>query len=258
MAVSDPNNPAAPAAKARPSSVTISSYLLFLVAAVFALGAIVSLSTLGTVSDVYRDAYAGTDLEGTEGVVTAFGVGGAVLQLLFAAAFVALGLFNNRGRNASRIVTWVFGALGLCCAGLGVGGSAVGNMGATGSTGDAPSGAEVTEMMNEALPGWVEPVGMITNVIALIALLVAVVLLALPPSNEFFRKPQAAWEPPVPGGTYPGYPPAPQGGAPGYPTQGGEPGYPPPGGAPGQPPPGGDPGYPPPPGDPSGPNPPNR
>ena len=48
-------------------------------------------------------------------------IGGAVVQLLFAAGFVVLGLLNSRGRNASRITTWVIGGLGVCCAGINLG-----------------------------------------------------------------------------------------------------------------------------------------
>lgn len=241
--MSDPNNPAAPAAKTRPGSVTISSYLLFLVAAIFVINSIISLSTMGTASDVVRDAYAGTSMEGSEGFVTAFTAVGVVLNLLLAAAFVVLGLFNNRGRNGSRITTWVLAVIGVCCTGLGLGDNALNSMN-TGSAGEGPSSAELADRLNEAMPGWVGPVETLLNVIALIALLAAVVLLALPPSNEFFRKTKAAWEPPVPGAAYPGYPQSPQGGEPGSPQTPGSPqnpGYP-------QNPPAGDPGYPPPPG----------
>lgn len=227
--MSDPHNPAAPAARARPSSVTISSYLLFLVALLFAISAIVGLSTLGTISDVYRDAYEGTQAEGAEGFITIVGAVGSVLQLLFAAAFVVLALLNNRGRNGSRIATWILAGLGFCCTGLNLLGSAFSGMNA-GTTGDMPDAAEVQRRVSEALPGWVEPVSMLINVIALLALLAAAILLALPKSNEFFRKPQPSWEPPVPGSAYPGYPPVPPPGNQPPGTQ--PPGTQPPGGQP--------------------------
>jgi hypothetical protein len=94
----------------------------------------------------------------------------------------------------------------------------------TGSTGDAPSGAELADRLSAEV-GWLQPFTTATSLISLLALLAAMILLALPPSNEYFRKPQASWEPPVPGGAYPGYPPA----SPGYPpaSPGDSPGYPP-------------------------------
>ena len=242
--MSNPMNPVAPSARARPSSVTISSYLLFLVAALMVINAIASLATVSTTTDVYREAYAGTAAAGTEGIVAGVTVGIAVLILLFAAGLVLLALFNNRGRNASRIATWVIGGIALCCTGVGLGGTAVGNNFNPGSTntGNLPDPAEVQRRVEAELPSWVEPVSTITGVITLLALVGALFLLALPPSNEFFRKPQAAWEPPAPG--YPGYPPA----SPGYPgappasSGGTPPSYGPPGTPPSGPPPYGPPG----------------
>lgn len=209
--MSDSMNPAAPAAKVRPASVTISSYLLFLVAVLQVIGAIVALSTMGTISEVYEDLYAGTELEGvgtTIGTVTS--VAGAVFGLLVAAGLVVLALLNNRGKNPARIVTWVLGGIFLCCTGFGLvsqlAGSAL-NMG--GDTAEGPSPAEVQEALSQALPSWYMPVVLGTSILTLLALLVALILLALPPSNEFFRKPEPVWQPPVPGSAYPAYPPPP-------------------------------------------------
>jgi hypothetical protein len=235
--MSDPHHPAASAARTRPGTVQIATYLLYLTAGIFALTSIVSLATVGTVRDVVRDVYAGTSVEGMEGLVTASTIVGAVVQLLFAAGFVVLALLNSRGHNAARITTWVVGVLGLCCVGVSLGSGALNTMN-TGSTGDAPSGAELADRLSAEV-GWLQPFTTATSLISLLALLAAMILLALPPSNEYFRKPQASWEPPVPGGAYPGYPPA----SPGYPPA--SPGYPP--ASPGYPPasPGDSPGYPP-------------
>jgi hypothetical protein len=216
--VSDPSNPAAPAAQVRPRSVTISSYLLFLVAGLLVIVAIISLSTLGTVADVYRDAYQGTEAKGLESIVVGAGAAGTIVQLLLAAGFVILGLLNNRGRNVSRIVTWVVGGIGVCCTGLGLAGTGLANqMNAQPTTGNLPDPGEVQRRLEDALPSWYQPVSTTLTVLALLALLGALILLALPASNEFFRKPQPAWEPPVPGypgptypgSTYPGYPATP-------------------------------------------------
>lgn len=223
--MSDPTNPVAPAAKARPSSVTISSYLLFLVAAIQVIGFIVALSVLGTIRTVYEEAFAGTNMAGSAGTVgTVSIIGAAVVGLLIAVGLVVLGTLNNRGKNASRIVTWVLGGLFLCCSGAGLAISGAGstmNMGSTGGA-NVPDQAAIQRMLEARLPGWYTPVTITLSVISLIALLVALILLALPASNEFFRKRPAAWEPPMPGSTYPGYP---QSGSPGYPPSA-DPGYP--------------------------------
>jgi hypothetical protein len=204
-------DPTSPAARARPGSVTVSSYLLYLYAALGLIGVAVNLSQIGTTSDVYRDAYEGTDAEGFETFYTVSSVVIAVIGLLFAVAFVVLAIFNNRGKNPSRIVTWVLGGISLCCSGIGLAGSALGSSMNFGSPSDSdlPDASEIQQRLEDALPGWYMPVSLILSVIGLLALLAALILLALPPSNEFFRKPAPAWEPPVPGAAYPAYPPAP-------------------------------------------------
>jgi hypothetical protein len=220
--VSDPTQPAASAVKPRPSIVTISSYLLILYAVLQVIGMIVTLSMLGKTQDVYRELYAGTSAEGAETFAAAAGVGGAIVGLLFAVGFVVLALLNNRGKNVSRIVTWSVGGVAICCSGVGLAGSALTNSMGSGGSGDAPTPAEIQRRLDEVLPSWYGPVTITLSVLGLLALLAALVLLALPASNAFFRKqPATAWEPPMPGATYPAYPPA---GTPAHPSA--DPGYP--------------------------------
>ncbi len=114
-----------PAPRTRPAVVTVSSYLLYVAAAVSLISAVLSLTQLGTITRVYRDAYAGTSGEGAEAVVVATSVIGVVFNILFAVGLVILAVFNNRGRQGARITTWVVGGLSLCCSGLGVAGTAL-------------------------------------------------------------------------------------------------------------------------------------
>jgi hypothetical protein len=215
-------DPTSPAASARPGTVTISSYLLYLYAALGVIGVIIGLSVIGTTSDVYREAYEGTSAEGAEAFVTVTSVVVAVVGLLFAIAFVVLAIFNNRGKNASRIVTWVLGGISLCCSGVSLAGSAFSNsMNFDSGDNDVPDASVIQDRLEDALPSWYTPISITVAVISLLALLVALILLALPPSNEFFRKPAPAWEPPVPGAAYPGYPPATSAPAPGAPPASG-------------------------------------
>ncbi|WP_341718370.1 hypothetical protein QQG74_00710 [Micromonospora sp. FIMYZ51] len=209
---------------------------------------IIALATIGTVRDVMEEAYRGSTAEGVENiadVVVIAGVATAIFTLVVALALFGLGLMNLRGKNGSRIATWIVGGIMFCCVGFSVLGGLAGGLATPGETsGDAPSQAEVQRQLDETLPSWVNPVNNLLNVISLLALLAALILLALPKANEFFRKPTQQWEPPMPGGSYPsqpgypqtpGYPPAP--GYPGTPQQPGypgaasqEPGYPPTGG----------------------------
>ncbi|MEV4479965.1 hypothetical protein [Micromonospora coxensis] len=236
-------------ARARPAVVTISSYLLILFAALQVISLIIALSTIGTIREVLDEAYRGTAANGTQNVADfaiAFTIGGAVVGLLLAIVLAALGLFNNRGSNGTRIATWVLGGILFCCCGFGtisnLAGGFANNTGPT--TGDMPSGEEVQRRLEEALPSWYGPVTILLAVLALLSLLAALILLALPKANEFFRKPKQGWEPPVPGATYPGQPAYPttpgypQSGyppAPGYPSAPDQPGYPATPGQPGTP-----------------------
>ena len=240
--MSDPTYPGASVDRARPSTVTVSSYLLYVVAAIQIVSFLINLSALGTFQRVYRDAFAGTDQPAVgETVATVTLVGGSALGLLLGIATAALAMLNNRGRNGSRITTWVLGGIFLCCSGLGLVGSLAGtftDLGGRGNNANGPDPAEVQRRLDESLPGWYNPITTTLSVISVLALLGALILLALPASNAFFRKPLTGTGP-LPGSGYgePSYPDYPN--YPAYPP--GEPPLPPPPGTPpppGAPPPG--------------------
>jgi hypothetical protein len=211
--------------------VTVSTYLLWTTAALSLISGIVGLSTIGTVSDVYRDAYAGTDAAGSEAIIVGSTVVGVVIGVLFAAALAVLAVFNNRGRNGARITTWVLGGISLCCTGVGLAGTALtSSMNLDTGTG-GPSQAEIERRLSEALPSWYDAANWTLAGISLLTLLGALILLALPPSNEFFRQPQQTWDPSMPypylGQQAPGYPQYPGQQQPGYPPYPGQPPAPP-------------------------------
>lgn len=186
--------PPVPAERVRPATVTISSLLLMLTAIAYVIAFVVAMSIMGTVTDVFRDEFAGTNAEGAEGVAAGFYVAVAALNLLFAIGLTVLALLNNRGKNPARIVTWVLGGISLCCSGFGLLSSGLGS-GGFGSSGDVDQ-EQVAQRLEDALPSWYEPVNLAVLVVSVLALAVALLLLALPPSNEFFRKPQQRFEPP--------------------------------------------------------------
>lgn len=237
-----PTYPAAPAQPPRPTTVTISTYLLWLTAALSLISGALAVSMVGKQADVYSELYRGTAMEGTEGLVVGGTVFVVVLGLLFAAGLAILGIFNNRGRNGARITTWVLGGISVCCSGFGLAGTALtSSMNLESSnSGTGPTANEVEAALNRVLPSWYEPLSTVLSVVSLLAILGAVILLALPASNAFFRKVQPAWDPNQQFGYQgqPGYPQAPyqQPGQPPYP--GGQPPYPAPPSAPPSAPPG--------------------
>ena len=212
-----------PAPKTRPAVVTVASYLLYLVAVFEVINAILVFATLNTVKDAVNDLYANTSLSNDGGTVIAVAYSiGAGINVLFAVGFLILGLFNGRGKNGARITTWVVGGISLCCVGAGLGSSSLTGSLRDGANRTGPTQSEVRSRLADALPSWYTPVTTTITVLTLVAILTVIILLALPASSDFFRKPAPGWEGAV---AYPGYPVP---GQPGYPPQQAQqPGYPP-------------------------------
>ncbi|WP_204296645.1 hypothetical protein [Actinoplanes campanulatus] len=192
------------------------------------LSAVLVVSMIGTVTEAYQDAMDAEDFPAEIstfiGIVLVVTAG---FYLLIAVGLVVLAIFNNRGKNGARITTWVIAGLGLCCNSLGLGGTVAGT--AIGGTAPSTEQAQIEADVAAAMPGWYDAISLLTSVITVLALLGAIILLALPPSNAFFRRP-VPWNPAMPYGPYPSLP-----GQPGFPVQ---PGYPHQAGHPAQPQPG--------------------
>jgi hypothetical protein len=217
--------PGAPAPAARPATVTASAYLLYAAAALSLIGSLTTLSTIGKTSDVYKDAYEGTAAQGTESFVLAASVVGVVINILFVAGLAILAIFNSRGRQGSRVTTWALGGVVLCCSGLGLAGSAATNALGTSSSTGGPSPREIQDRLDEVLPSWYRPVTITLSVLMVLALLAALILLALPASNTYFRAIKAmrqggGWDPSMPYPVYPGQQPYPGQPYPGQPYPG--------------------------------------
>jgi hypothetical protein len=215
--------------------VTLASLLLYGVAAAQLLIAVVLLATLGDVEDAYVTSYGGTEFDSEVGsVIKATLVVFAVLYVIIAVGLVTLSILNGLGKNPARIVTWVFAGIGLCCNTGALLDSVPGAV-TTSTTEGGPTDQQFEATLTDTLPSWYTPVVMTLTVLTLIALIAVIILLALPKSNAYFRKP-VAWNP---AGQYPGYPGYQPGayGQPGYPAYGqpypGQPGSAPP--YPGQP-----------------------
>lgn len=196
--------PPAPAPRKRPTTVTVAGLLMLLVTLCAVIYLVASIAVLGDMTTGFEQAYAGTELEDTAGLLAASTLIAGVVYLLVGLTLAILTIFNNQGKNGARITTWVVGGLGLCCGGLSLISTAAGDFTAgmgEGQNQDLPDNEEVVEIIADHVPGWFDPVIMTTTVVGVLALAVALLLLALPPSNEFFRKPEQPFEPP------PGYPP---------------------------------------------------
>jgi hypothetical protein len=199
MSYAMPGQPIPQEPKVRPTTVTAATWLLLLAAATYVFLAVLGMSQAGTFAEIFEEAYAGTELEGTGeflGLVTAIVTG--IFYLLFAVGFAVLALFDYRGKNPARIVTWVVGGVALCCTGVSL--VFAGIDAAVGADLNGPDAAQLERMLDEALPGWYYPVTWTATGITVVALLAALILLAMPSANDFFRKPTP---PPPPPPAYP-------------------------------------------------------
>ncbi len=203
---------APPGITPRPAVVSAASALLFLVAGLELVSAVLSVLTVGPTTRVYDDLFA--DVPNSDTAVTAGTISiyvAIAFAVLLAVAYLILGIFVNRGKNPARIVTWVLAGFVVLCTGCGLAAtSAFESLGSMGTdTSGGPTPAEVRDAINAEIPGWLSPVTVTLGVITIIALLTVIVLLALPASNAYFRKPEPVWTPPTwTGDSAAGQPPA--------------------------------------------------
>jgi hypothetical protein len=131
----------------------------------------------------------------------------AGVYVVMAIFYVVLALLVNKGKRPARILSWILSGIGLLCCGIG---GLVGQLGAMTTTVNGQEYEdEATQAIEDATPVWVNAVDWITLIVLIVGSLLIIILLAVPASNEFFRKDEA------PMGPYPGQPPYGQPGQPG-------------------------------------------
>lgn len=196
----------------RPATVTLAGVLIMVTALCSVAYLIATLATIGPMQDAMDEVYADSTMAQADAdfmttVIVISSVLTAVVYLLVAVTLLILTVFNNQGRNGARIATWVVGGIGACCGGGQLISLAVGDAAMTGLPEEEgmPSTAQITETVNAHLPGWYDPVLIGSTVIGVLALGAALILLALPPSNEYFRRAKQPPQPPQ-DPQYPQYP----------------------------------------------------
>jgi hypothetical protein len=154
-----------------PTSVRFASALLFGVAGLSLLSAVVELVVVNTDLSVYRDAYTGGTGSGFRSIFS------ATLDIFFAGGAALLAVLNRQGRKNARVTTFVLGGIFLLCGGLG-------NLSGA-FHGPAESAGQST--FEKIMPtAYGVGTGLLDGLTALAAL-TALVLLALPPSNRYFE-----------------------------------------------------------------------
>jgi hypothetical protein len=193
----------APPAPVRPVQVTAAVWCLYALAVTQILSVIVAITSMGPTLDATRGYVEGT--RDGDAIIASVQIGSyftLAFGLAFAVGLAVLAVFVNRGNQPARIISWVVLGLLLCCNGFGVLCAAAGGMLGGAGTGEIDQ-KELARRIEDAVPGWVTPVNYLLLTIGIVASAAGIILLALPLANEFFRRPQQVWEPPLPGATYP-------------------------------------------------------
>jgi hypothetical protein len=191
--------PASPGEKRRPAATTVAGYLLVLTAVLLIIAAILPLPSLSKVAEAAREAYAaaGSTKPTPDQAATGVRIGvivSSVIDVLLAVLFVVIGALVLRGNQVGRILAWVFAGLGaLCTACL----TATAGLSGQLTTGTV-NGVDVNAINNKisaATPSWLSPTRTTLDVIALLALILVIILLAMPASSAYFRKEPAQFAP---------------------------------------------------------------
>ncbi|PRY61891.1 hypothetical protein [Glycomyces artemisiae] len=216
-----PQQPLPQGPKTRPGSVAAVVWTQFITAALLVATGIAMFAVQSAVKDVVSDeiqndpslADSGITADDISTIITLTFAVVAGVYLLFAVFYVILGILNNKGNRAGRILSWVLSGIALACCGLG------GLIGQVGETTYNVNGTEyqdeMTQAVEDATPGWVSALDWATLIVFIVGSLIIIILLAVPASNEFFRKEDLS------AGPYQGQPP--YGQQPGQPPYGQQP-----------------------------------
>ncbi|MCD0446122.1 hypothetical protein LO763_21145 [Glycomyces sp. A-F 0318] len=222
-----PQQPPPSGPKAKPTAVVAVVWTQFITAALLVITGIGMFAVQSAVKDIVLDEVmtdpslegSGITVDDVSTLITVTFALVAAVYLLFAVFYIVLGILNNKGSRAARILSWILSGIALACCGIG---GLIGQVGqATYTVNGTEYQDEMTQAIEDATPGWVTVLDWATLLAFIVGSLVIIVLLAVPASNEFFRKD----EPPM--GPYPGQPPYGQQPPPGQPPYGQQPPAPP-------------------------------
>jgi hypothetical protein len=177
--------------------VTLATASLLLAVVALALYSVPLIVYTEPTFEVYREAFAGTSgasaANVTElSVVPFYLLGGGLLVLAVLAAALAYPVYQ--GNHPARVGVWVLGLVAVC---VGVPQVVLLPEPPPRPPG-APSPREFEQMLNAAVPAWVDPVTLVSALVMVLALLVAMALLVVPRANDYFRKQPPIVPPPPP------------------------------------------------------------
>lgn len=208
-----------PPPKQRPSVVNAAAILLWVVVAAQVVSLILALlpnEELDRAIEQFNADHPDFQDE-SQAILVIGGIVGIALTAVIGIGLGVLALFVRRGSQPARIVTWVLGGIFALCQVCGLAGTALPMQGGGQTDGPGSELEEFGRLVEEHTPAWMSAASTLLTIVGLVGLLGAIILLALPAANDYFRKPAEVWVPPTanPGGpTDGGFPPPPPPGTP--------------------------------------------
>jgi hypothetical protein len=191
-----PASPVTPARPPRPTSVTVAGILMLVGAAVGIIGGILTIVAGNSIDPEFTTRALASGVSASDAmrisdsVQASFDAVGTVALLL--GVVLAVLMFKVlRGSNAARITTWVVLALSLCCGiGNGLLAKTLSNLSETNIEGmDKATVQAVGDALKESTPSWFAVGGVGASCVQVLGYIAVAVLLILPASNAYFRKP---------------------------------------------------------------------
>lgn len=201
-----------PPPKVRPAAVQTAVWLMWAVVALSVISIALSFVPLPEVDRALEEFYAQHPELRNDAAIAIGEIGALSLTAIMAAAFAVLAIFVGRGSQPARITTWVVGGIVALCQFCGLASSLAtpALLNSMPSNGDPSTdlAVEQAQLIARATPVWFTVASNAILVLSLLAVLVTIILLAVPKANEYFRKEEEIWVPPTgSGGGYPQYPP---------------------------------------------------
>ncbi|HZE38018.1 MAG TPA: hypothetical protein VE172_04325 [Stackebrandtia sp.] len=195
-----PDEPTVDEPRQRPTTVSVAGYCLYAIVIVAVISAIVSIVFVDIpLGSAIRHALSDPKLVPSDQrrvaiVFTMIAlVGQVVVSLICPVAVGIMAPLNLKGRNGARITTWVFAGLGLLCSVCGLVALPMNlSPNSAGYNADKQSDALNRALTHAAesvhIPGWVTAVGVVEVIALFVLYLLAIIFLAVPASNDYFRK----------------------------------------------------------------------
>ncbi|GLZ75552.1 hypothetical protein Afil01_03590 [Actinorhabdospora filicis] len=178
---------AQPVSKPTPGVVNIAAYLQWFTVLLSLVGVVLTAMYAGDLTDAMVKAY--EDQGAAKNVIDGVKFSGtiitvsAIIGLVVALVYALLGFLNRKGKNGSRIATWVLSGIFLLCGAASFGLNAM-----SGGTQNDINMDKVNDAIADAVPPIFTVWQSISGIVSLVIYVAVIVLLALPAANDFFRK----------------------------------------------------------------------